>query len=100
MKSVPCFKVKRISLVTVRLSSVMTFFMISGSKSIHQKTLKKMGSVLVGLMLIYGIASHTLLFVVSATESLPYRFFVLQKRSISSTPCPKKRRMSCFIIAG
>jgi type IV secretory pathway protease TraF len=88
-----------------QVTSVMTFVaslmmssLIFGYKNrcVNQKTLKKMGGVLVGLMLIYGIASHTLTFVLSATESLPYRFFVLQKRSGPSSHCPKKEAYVLF----
>ncbi len=99
MKLAQCFKVKRVTLISSKMTSVMTFVtslmmssMIFGYKNrgVNRNHLKKTGGILVGVMLIYGIASHTLTFVLSATESLPYRFFVLQKRSMPSLQCPKK----------
>ena len=63
---------------------------------IRLKTVKEAIFILLGLMLVYGYCAHSFIIVANTTESLPYRFFVLNKHAIPRTTVPQKDRYVLF----
>ncbi len=54
------------------------------------QTVKKMGCILLGLMLLYGYCTHHFIIVKNTTESLPYSFFALKKQDFPCAELPQK----------
>ena len=62
-------------------------------------TVKKIGCILLGLMLVYGYCSHTFILVMNTTKSLPYQFFVLKKQGCPCAETPQKDTYVLFTHA-
>lgn len=60
------------------------------------ETVKKVSTVLLGLMLAYGYCAYSFIIVANTTESLPFRFFVLKKRNASRLNVPHKESYIYF----
>lgn len=54
------------------------------------ETVKKVSTILFGLMLVYGYCAHNFMCVANTTESLPHRFFVLKRCMPSHLNAPRK----------
>ena len=57
---------------------------------LQRNIFKKAVLILFCVMVFYGMATHTMLFVLNTTESLAYSFFVLKFRPEPSKVCPSK----------
>jgi conjugal transfer pilin signal peptidase TrbI len=59
------------------------------------QTVRKVGCILLGLMLLYGYCAHHFIIVKNTTESLPYSFFVLKRQGF---PCADLLQKDAYIL--
>jgi conjugal transfer pilin signal peptidase TrbI len=65
-------------------------------KKCTRNLIKKLGFISLLILLIYGIAATQIQLVLNATPSLPYKLFVLSKRSHPCLKIPSKDRFILF----